>query len=79
MAVRDDRGEVKQITTGFFICRKQIPVPPHGYQSLGINRVYGYMDYINLYLDSISLSIAFAGSQPKECGSSPITKNLMED
>jgi|GEM_PF-923933 hypothetical protein len=55
MAVRDDRGEVKQITTGFFICRKQIPVPPHGYQSLGINRVYGYMDYINLYLDSISL------------------------
>ena len=33
MAVRDDRGDVKQTTTGFrdprhHICRKQIPIPP---------------------------------------------------
>ncbi len=35
MAVRDDRGDVKQTTTGFrdprhHICQKQIPIPTRG-------------------------------------------------
>ncbi len=39
MAVRDDRGDVKQTTTGFRvpghrICQKQIPIPYYLYTRL---------------------------------------------
>ena len=41
MAVRDDRSDVKQTTTGFrdprhHICQKQIPIPP---LSLFVNKI----------------------------------------